>query len=128
MEVYFIRHGGTKGNTQHRYVGRTDEEILPEAWTELEKTGKTLGLMDYIFVSPYVRCIQSAEALFGKSQELQGKTEVIENFREMDFGAFEYKNYQELNGNPDYQRFIDSGGTIAFPQGEEPKDFKSCSS
>lgn len=124
MEVYFIRHGATKGNTQHRYVGRTDEEILPEAWTELEKTGKTLGRMDYIFVSPYVRCIQSAEALFGKFQELQGKTEVIEDFREMDFGAFEYKNYQELNGNPDYQKFIDSGGTIAFPQGEEPKDFK----
>lgn len=125
MEVYFIRHGATKGNTEHRYVGRTDEEILPEAWTELEKTGKTLGLMDYIFVSPYVRCIQSAEALFGKSQELQGKTEVIENFREMDFGAFEYKNYQELNGNTDYQKFIDSGGTVAFPEGEEPEAFKA---
>lgn len=125
MEVFFIRHGATKGNQEHRYVGRTDEAILPEAWTELEKTGKTLGLMDYIFVSPYVRCTQSAEALFGKSQELQGKTEVIENFREMDFGAFEYKNYQELNGNPDYQKFIDSGGTVAFPEGEEPEAFKA---
>lgn len=124
MEVYFIRHGATKGNTEHRYVGRTDEEILLSAREELRKTGETLGLMNHVFVSPYVRCIQSAEALFEKSQEFQKQMEVIKDFREMDFGAFEYKNYQELNGNPDYQRYIDSGGTIAFPQGEEPKAFK----
>lgn len=124
MQVYFIRHGATKGNTEHRYVGRTDEEILPSAWEELGKIGKTLGRMNHVFVSPYVRCIQSAEALFEKTQELQKQMEVIKDFREMDFGAFEYKNYQELNGNPDYQRFIDSGGTIAFPQGEEPEMFK----
>lgn len=132
MEVYFIRHGATKGNTEHRYVGRTDEEILPEAWTELEKTGKTLGLMDYIFTSPYLRCIQSAEALFGimdtnaeQDHEMAGQFEMVSDFREMDFGAFEYKNYQELNGNPDYQKFIDSGGTVAFPEGEEPEVFKA---
>lgn len=121
MNVYFIRHGATKGNREYRYVGRTDEEILPEEWNALKEKGAELGQMDGVFVSPYLRCIQSAKALFGlEEQEL----EIVEDLREMDFGAFEYKNYQELNGNPDYQRFIDSGGTIAFPEGEEPEAFK----
>ena len=36
---------------------------------------------------------------------------------------FEYRNYQELNGHPDYQAWIDSGGTIGFPGGEDQKAF-----
>lgn len=146
MEVYLIRHGGTKGNLEHRYVGRTDEGILENEWKNLRKTGEELGQMNHIFTSPLLRCVQSAEALFRKSQINTGGNkaeaqnvdthesrkqipspivEVVDDFREMDFGAFEYKNFQELNGNPDYQKFIDSGGRIAFPGGEEPEHFKA---
>lgn len=50
--------------------------------------------------------------------------EVREGLREMDFGAFEGKNYGELNGNPDYQRWIDAEGMISFPDGEDPVDFR----
>ena len=35
MRLYFIRHGQTLGNREHRYVGRTDEGIL-----EMEKALK----------------------------------------------------------------------------------------
>lgn len=121
MKVYFIRHGATKGNLEHRYVGRTDEGILDSEWERLRQTGNRLEKTEYIFTSPYRRCVQSARALFGERRQI----EIIEDFREMDFGIFEYKNYEELNGNPDYQRFIDSGGTIAFPGGEEPEAFKA---
>ena len=27
MEIYLVRHGKTKGNEEHRYVGRTDEAL-----------------------------------------------------------------------------------------------------
>lgn len=121
MEVFLIRHGATKGNLEHRYVGRTDESILDTEWKKLRKTGEKLGRMDHVFTSPYLRCLQSAEALFAMTE----KVEVVKDFREMDFGAFEYKNFQELDGNPDYQKFIDSGGRIAFPGGEEPEQFKA---
>ena len=36
----------------------------------------------------------------------------------MNFGSFEGKTYFDLNGNEDYQRWIDSGGTLPFPGGE----------
>ena len=48
---------------------------------------------------------------------------VCEQMRECDFGLFEGKNYQELTGNPKYQSWIDSGGTKAFPGGEDPMEF-----
>ena len=41
----------------------------------------------------------------------------------MDFGAFEGHNYQELSGEPNYQRWIDSGGTLPFPEGESREEF-----
>ena len=41
----------------------------------------------------------------------------------MDFGRFEGKNYVELTGDPDYQRWIDSNGTLPFPGGESREEF-----
>jgi alpha-ribazole phosphatase len=64
------------------------------------------------------RCQETAAILYpGQNQE------IIENFRECDFGIFENKNYQELSGNPAYQSWIDSGGKAAFPGGEAPTEF-----
>lgn len=41
----------------------------------------------------------------------------------MDFGEFEGKNYAQLNGDPRYQAWIDSGGTLTFPGGESREAF-----
>lgn len=121
IKCYLIRHGATKGNQEGRYVGKTDEPVLESELERLRMLGKSLLPVDHIYVSPYLRCRQSAEALFSG---LGCSTEIISDFREMDFGEFEYHNYQELNGDPNYQVFIDSSGTTAFPGGEEPGEFK----
>ena len=137
MQCYLIRHGVTKGNQEGRYVGRTDEPVLCGELERLKYLGGTLSLVQHVFSSPLLRCRQSGEALFFSNniligeisqgcsplKEATGNMQIIPEFREMDFGEFEYKNYQELNGNPAYQQFIDSGGTIAFPGGEEPEEF-----
>lgn len=120
MRLYFIRHGATQGNREHRYVGRTDEGILETEKERLRKKIPYFPEMDMVFVSPYLRCRQTAEILFSN----KCKTKITEDFREMDFGAFEYRNYQELTGNPDYQKFIDSGGMTGFPGGEDLRAFK----
>jgi len=115
-----IRHGATKGNLEHRYVGSTDEELLPEARVLLE--GYEMPPADILCVSPLKRCLQTAEILYPGSPLI-----VVEEFRECDFGEFEYRNYQELNGNPDYRRFIDSEGRSGFPGGEDRDTFqKRC--
>lgn len=117
MELYFVRHGRTAGNRESRYVGRTDEPLLPESLTELE--GVAMPPVELVVASPMLRCRQTARALY------PGVPLWIEkDLREMDFGDFEYKNYEELNGNPAYQAFIDSGGVLDFPGGEPLLAFK----
>lgn len=124
MRIYLLRHGKTKGNREHRYVGCTDEELLTEARDALERKRvrelKRGQGIEKVFVSPLKRCIETAAILY------PGKVPVVvEEFRECDFGDFEYKNYQELNGNPDYQRFIDTLGRSGFPGGEDRDTFQN---
>lgn len=49
---------------------------------------------------------------------------LISALQECDFGEFENKNYQELNGDPAYQAWIDSNGSLPFPGGESAEAFK----
>ncbi len=48
---------------------------------------------------------------------------IIDELAECDFGEFENKNYQELDGNANYQSWIDSGGLLPFPGGESGEEF-----
>lgn len=117
MKIYLIRHGETKGNREHRYVGTTDEGLLPEGEQALRE--KKMPQDVRVYASPLRRCRETARILFPEQEPI-----LIEDLRECDFGEFEYKNYAELNGNPDYQRFIDTMGESGFPGGEDMKSFQ----
>ena len=113
-----IRHGETCGNKLKRYIGkRTDEPLTKEA----EEMLKGLGYMcpEAVYASPMLRCTQTGGILF------PGKTlNIIDELAECDFGEFENKNYMELDGNQNYQAWIDSGGLLPFPGGESREEFK----
>ena len=122
-EIILIRHGKTYGNTLGRYIGITDEELCLEGREELaalRESGQYRSIRpDLVYVSPLRRCRQTAEILFpGVPQE------ICRDFRECDFGEFENKNYKELSGNPAYQAWVDSGGTLPFPGGESREAFQ----
>ena len=122
-EIILIRHGKTYGNTLGRYIGITDEELCPEGREELaalRERGQYRSIRpDLVYVSPLRRCRQTAELLFpGVPQE------ICRDLRECDFGEFENKNYKELSGNPAYQAWVDSGGTLPFPGGESREAFQ----
>lgn len=126
-EVIFIRHGKTPGNAEKRYIGRrTDEELSEEGIKEIKEINDSLssiselipGRVDRVCSSPMKRAVQTAELLFD-NQKLQ----VIDKLMEIDFGVFEGKNYNELNGDETYQKWIDSNGTMDIPDGESREDF-----
>lgn len=52
---------------------------------------------------------------------------LIEELKECNFGEFENRNYLELSGNPNFQAWIDSGGTLPFPGGESREAFRERS-
>lgn len=117
MKLIFIRHGKTAGNLEKRYIGKTDEPLCEEGISELKSI--VYPDCDIVVTSPMKRCIQTAKLIYPEKKII-----VREDFRECDFGDFEGKNYRELSGNTDYQKWIDSGGTAAFPNGENPSEFK----
>lgn len=120
ITLMLIRHGATKANKEHRYLGRTDEELSIEGKEELTKFKAMLlyPTVDYLFVSPMKRCIQTAEILYPDLQPVS-----ITEWKEMDFGVFEGKNYMDLQEDERYQAWIDSNGTLPFPNGESREEF-----
>lgn len=121
-ELILIRHGKTAGNLLGRYIGsRTDEPLCDEGREEL--AGKQLPEVERLYVSPMKRCVETAEILWPGFD--RKKMQKVMDLRECDFGDFENKNYKELSGNGDYQAWIDSNGTLPFPNGESMDAFKS---
>lgn len=117
MKIIFIRHGKTAGNLEKRYIGRTDELLCEEGISELESI--KYPDCDEVLASPMKRCLQTSKLIYPDK-----KITVCNDFSECDFGDFEGKNYRELTDSADYQKWIDSGGTAPFPNGETPSDFK----
>ena len=121
-ELILIRHGKTAGNLLGRYIGsRTDEPLCDEGREGL--AGKQLPEVERLYVSPMKRCVETAEILWPGFD--RKKMQKVTDLRECDFGDFENKNYKELSGNGDYQSWIDSNGTLPFPNGESMDAFKS---
>lgn len=118
ITIDFIRHGKTKGNEEKRYIGgRTDESLSETGVYHLKQV--YYEKPEILFVSPMKRCIETAEILFpGQKQQK------VEELRECDFGIFENKNFKELDGNADYQAWIDSNGEMPFPGGESREAFR----
>ena len=119
MRCYIIRHGRTQGNEERRYSGgRTDDPLCEAGRAELRPAEGVTG--DYILLtSPMKRAMETAEIMFPDDLGT-----VIEEFRELDFGRLDGHSHAELDGDPDYQRWIDSGGTAQVPGGESMDTFQ----
>lgn len=119
VKITWIRHGMTRANEEHRYLGKTDEPLSETGIRFLQEKKKKsfFNAPEFLYASPMKRCVQTAEILFRR------KPVLIPEWKEMDFGQFEGKNYEELKDNPDYQKWIDSNGTLPFPGGEPREQF-----
>ncbi len=117
MTVCLLRHGQTRGNLEHRYIGSTDEPLCPQGREALSliRAPET----DRLFVSPMRRCRETAAALYPGMEQ-----EIVPGLRETDFGAFEGHTYEELKDDPAYRRWLDSSGAIPPPGGESKEQFR----
>lgn len=123
MDCILIRHGRTAGNDAKRYSGgRTDEDLTPEGsraiadCTDILSSGKAGTVL---FTSPMKRAVRTAQLMFPGIG-----THELEDLREMDFGVFEGRTHEELDGDDVYQAWIDSVGTMKIPEGESLESFR----
>ncbi len=119
MKCYLIRHGITEGNIALHFNGSgTDEPLTPEGRDALKEIeGVEPGSM--LFASPMKRALETADILFHGREPA-----VIDDLREMHFGIFEGKNHKMLDGDPEYQAWLDSGGAAKIPGGESIESFR----
>lgn len=115
MVIRLVRHGFTAWNQEKRYMGRAD---LP-----LSECGKSRLTKDpmrphRVYVSPLLRCVQTAQALFPEAERI-----VIAGFREMDFGVFEGRTALEMADDPLYRKWVEQGCLSRCPQGEAWPEF-----
>ena len=120
-EIVLIRHGITEGNEMHMYYGSTDVS-LSERGMRLLREQTEQGLYPtsedaQYFTTGMLRTEQSLRIIYGEQEH-----GIIEDLRELDFGEFEMRTYEELNSVPEYQRWITAEDTGKAPPGGESID------
>ena len=115
MTVWLIRHGRTEWNDTGRYQGQTDLPLSNEGAAELARapfSPKT------VYVTPLKRTQETAKILFPDARQI-----VVDNLREMDFGAFEGRTYIEMENDADYRAWVEDNCRGRCPGGESRDEF-----
>lgn len=124
MNLYLFRHGKTASNERHAYLGNTDEPLSSDGIQRLQVQKEAMaGRLPHpsvVYTSGMRRTAQTASILFPEIPQYP-----ITAFREMNFGVFERKNFEDLKDDLDYRRWVDSGCTIACPNGESMESFQA---
>lgn len=119
--VYFIRHAKTQANMERRYIGSSDESINEVGINQLSEKIRSgyYPEVDRVYTSPMRRCRETAEHIYPMLS-----LEIVPGFAEYNFGDFEGKTFLELNDDPNYQKWIESGGKDKTPGGEDMHSYK----
>ncbi|WP_152656886.1 histidine phosphatase family protein [Oceanobacillus sp. CFH 90083] len=113
IAVTLLRHGITKANQEKRYIGWTDMPLVPE---EIERLQSVQGFgrqFDLCITSDLLRARQTAALLCPLLEQIE-----IKDFREMHFGAWEMKTYEDLKKDVRYQEWIAAPEKFTPPGGE----------
>ena len=113
MKVYLIRHGKTEANEKRLYCGSTDLPLSEMGREELKKLHYDIPNVRFL-TSGMKRANETLHILFGNVP-----FEEDHRFREVDFGIFELRGYEELKELPAYQAWISSDNERNVPPGGE---------
>ena len=114
-KIYLIRHGLTEANEKHLYCGSTDLPLSQKGREELAEIKYDIDKSKVCFItSGMKRTEETLKILFGDIPHV-----IDSRFKEIDFGIFEMKSYNELKDTAEYQQWLDGDNhTNIPPQGE----------
>lgn len=113
--IYLLRHGETAYNAEKRYQGVRDIPLSDAGRAKLRRADFSPRT---VYVSPLCRARESASILFPTAAQT-----VVPGLREMCFGAFEGRNYEEMEHDPAYRAWVDGGCMGRCPGGESRVEF-----
>lgn len=118
LVVALFRHGLTEENKRHAYLGWTDAPLCGEVVGRLSQKRFVANSYEWLVSSDLRRCLQTARLLFPNQEPY-----VMQEFREINFGLWEGKTYDELTGDPQYEQWLASWCTTEIPEGESSLAF-----
>lgn len=119
MEVILRRHAMTAGNRLKQYIGSTDEPLCEEGELMARRCGSGPDRgVGRIYCSPMRRAVRTGRIFYPAAE-----VELVPALREMDFGVFESKSYEDLAGDPVYQEWLDTNCQAPCPGGESMEQF-----
>ncbi|QTF91580.1 histidine phosphatase family protein [Halomonas sp. BM-2019] len=118
LELVVVRHGVTAWNLERRYQGQRDIPLLlPDAVPDMDRLRDHLAgeAFDAVHCSDLARCRQTLAHIWaGQEREVRFDPRL----RELDFGDYEGRTWDELKDDPRYRAWVDSAGRQAPPGGE----------
>ncbi|WP_141433266.1 histidine phosphatase family protein [Bacillus sp. 03113] len=115
MAITLFRHGLTEENERRAYIGWMDSPLSILGKTQLRSTN---DIYDFVITSDLKRCLETANRLFPDLPN-----ESIFELREMNFGRWEGKTYEQLKGNREYKEWLQNPFEVKPPDGESFQEF-----
>ena len=113
--ICLIRHGLTEGNLRRLYYGASDIPLSGKGEEELRKLAAE-GIYPAaeeadFYTTGMIRTEQTLKLIYGEQEH-----QVLPLLKEINFGEFEMKSYEEMKDDPVYQEWIsDKSGTLPPP-------------
>ena len=119
--LLLIRHAEPDEAARGRCYGRLDVGLSPTGLASAERLAESLRAveLDAVYVSPRLRAVQTAAAL-------DTPRTVDDRLRELDFGHFEGRTYDEIEREqPEFFRsWMETPTLVRFPGGESYADLR----
>jgi alpha-ribazole phosphatase len=111
--IALFRHGITESNKRKAYLGWSDSPLCPES-----KAIPISKSYQRYFCSDLQRCVGTVERLFPTT-----RPHLLKELREMNFGKWEGKTYDDLKENNLYQQWLTDPYSQCPPDGESLHEF-----
>ena len=115
VAISLFRHGVTEANKRRAYLGWTDSPLCSIAKKEISQIPISY---DQLFSSDLGRCLETAKIMFP-----QCKPTLMPELREMNFGQWEGKVFEDLKHDVEYLRWLDEPCSVRPPDGENFDEF-----
>lgn len=119
IAITLLRHAITEANKEKRYLGWTDVPLAEEARRKYAGLSCFGRQFDWCVTSDLIRTKQTADLLCPQLARMESSC-----FREMNFGDWEMKTYEELKTNSLYRSWLSSPEVHTPPGGENFTEMK----
>jgi len=95
MQIHLLRHGETEMNARGTFCGFSDPSLSDKGRLQARHIAEDIKNCDYtrVLVSPLSRAVETALIATGSDPQT---FELVPDFREMNFGAWEGMTYEEI--------------------------------